>query len=169
MVMGPDLFRELPLGIIHPEEIGADLVANATAGFARMGGPVVIVDFGTALTFTVVNAQGHIQGVTIAPGLKTAMHALFHKTAQLPTVPLHLPESAIGQSTPHALQAGIMLGYVGLVKELLSRMDAELGGNTKHIATGGLALVLTPLHDRFDEIDQMLTLDGLRLIRETFA
>ena len=162
--VSPALIESLNLGIENTAEIGSDLVANAVAGYACFGESCIVVDFGTALTFTVVSAQGHLQGVTIAPGLNTAMRALSSSTAQLPQVPLELPDSAIGSSTPHALQAGIMLGYVGLVKELIERMRAELGQSVKVVATGGLSRKLTPLADYFDRIDPCLTLEGLRLI-----
>ncbi len=162
--LGPALFEQLNLGIDNTAEIGSDLVANAVAGFSRFQSSTIVVDFGTALTFTVIGPQGHIRGVTIAPGLGTAMRALASNTAQLPQVPLELPASAIGTTTPHALQAGIMLGYVGLVNELLDRMEEELGTKPKVIATGGLARKLTPLATRFDLIDPWLTLDGIRQV-----
>jgi len=167
--LGPSVFEQLDLGIEHTAEIGADLVANAVAGYTYFGVGCIVVDFGTALTFTVVGDQGHLRGVTIAPGLGTAMRALSHSTAQLPQVPLELPPSAIGTSTPHALQAGIMLGYVGLVKELLSQMKAELGQPVKVVATGGLSRKLTPLAEYFDRIDPWLTLEGIRLIGQKVA
>ena len=166
--LGPDLFRRLPMAIKKPDEIGSDLVANAYSAFQKFQQACVVVDFGTALTFTTISGKGHIIGVAIAPGLKTAMNALFSNTAQLAMVPLEVPDSALGQSTPHALQAGILLGYVGLVKEILGRIEVELETPIKVAATGGLSSVLTPLHDRFDIIDKMLTLDGLRLLERDF-
>ncbi|RMG54484.1 MAG: type III pantothenate kinase [Bacteroidetes bacterium] len=170
LLVGPDIIGQLDLGIDNPQEIGSDLVANAVAATDRAGGmPAVVVDFGTALTFTSVSGTGRILGVAIAPGLRTAIRALFLGTAQLPTVPLELPETAIGKSTAHALQAGIMLGYVGLVKELLARTREELGGACRVYATGGLSGKLTPLHPLFDEIDPVLTLDGLRVIGERWG
>ncbi len=158
------VFEQLNLGIQNTAEIGSDLVANAVAGFAHFHRSCIVVDFGTALTFTVVNDKGHLRGVTIAPGLGTAMRALSSSTAQLPQVPLELPESAIGTSTPHALQAGIMLGYVGLVKELINRMRDELGEKVPVAATGGLSQKLTPLSDFLEIVDPWLTLEGIRLI-----
>lgn len=170
IMIGPDLFRRLPMQITKPDEIGSDLVANAYAAWLRYQSACVIVDFGTALTFTAVSHIGHLLGVAIAPGLKTAMYALFSKAAQLPEVPLELPDTAIGQSTPHAIQSGILLGYVGLVKEMLQRFREELSGESDQrvyaIATGGLSRILTPLQQEFDLIDQTWTLDGLRLLGE---
>ena len=126
----------------------------------------VVVDFGTALTFTTVSAQGQILGVAILPGLATAVRALFTNTAQLPEVPLKLPQSAIGKNTTEAIQAGILLGYEGLVKSLIQRIRAELGGECIAVATGGLSSIIETLQDEFIEIDTQLTLDGLRVIGE---
>lgn len=147
----------------NEKEIGTDLVANAVAGFHYAKSACVVVDFGTALTFTSIDKKGYIQGVAIAPGIKTAMQALASNAAQLPEIPLELPKSAIGKNTIHAIQAGILYGYVGLVKEILNQTKSELG-TCKVIATGGLSHVLTPLHSEFDLIDKSLTLNGLRLI-----
>lgn len=169
VVIGPDIFRKMKMGIDNPDEIGSDLVANAVAAYGRFSQAAIVVDFGTALTFTTVSDQGEILGVAIAPGLKTAMLALFSNTAQLPVVPLELPESAIGKNTAHALQAGILLGYVGLINELIDRIQSELPSKAKVVATGGLSSVLAPLKSRFDEVDPMLTLDGLRQIAEKYS
>jgi len=166
VVMGPELYKKIDFEIDNPWEIGSDLVANALAGFELVRDYCVVIDFGTALTFTCVSDTGHILGVSIAPGLKTAMNALFYNTAQLPQVPLEIPPSAIGKNTAHALQSGIMLGYVGLVKELLERLRADIGHDFKVIATGGLARFMTPLHEYFDILDAQLTLDGIRIVGE---
>ncbi|GHB67369.1 type III pantothenate kinase [Persicitalea jodogahamensis] len=163
-VVGPDIYPGLEIAIDHPHEIGADLIANAVAAHARYPQNCVVVDFGTALTFTTISATGQILGVAILPGLKTAVKALFANTAQLPEVPLQLPESAIGKNTVHAIQAGILLGYEGLVKSMLRRIKAELGGDCIAVATGGLSSIIDTLEGEFVEIDRGLTLDGLRLI-----
>lgn len=168
-ILGPEWFEQMDMGIDNTAEIGSDLVANAVAGYTRFQTACIVVDFGTALTFTVVSAEGKVMGVSIAPGLDTAMQALSHSTAQLPQVPLVLPDSAIGKNTPHALQAGIMIGYVGLVKEMLDRIGAELAQPVKVVATGGLSQQLTPLKERFDAIDPLLTLEGIRLIADRFS
>jgi type III pantothenate kinase len=170
LMVDAQLYARLAIAIDNPEEIGADLVANAQAAHARFPNEAsIVVDFGTALTFTTVSAQGEILGVAIAPGLNTALKALFSNTAQLPMVPLELPTSVIGKNTAHALQAGILLGYVGLVRELLARTRAEVGETCRVLATGGLAHALKPLHPEFDVIDQMLTLNGLRLLGERYG
>ncbi len=166
IIVGPGIFPGLEIAIDHPHEIGADLIANAVAAHTRYPQNCVIVDFGTALTFTTILATGQIMGVAILPGLKTAVKALFANTAQLPEVPLELPDSAIGKNTVHAIQAGILLGYEGLVKSMIRRIRAELGGDCVAIATGGLSSIIDTLEGEFVEIDRGLTLDGLRLIGE---
>ena len=166
LIVGPAVYPHLDIQVANPEEMGADLVANAVAAYDRFRQCCIIVDFGTALTFTAVGQAGEILGVAIAPGLKTSMYALFHNTAQLPEVPLELPKSALGQDTTHALQAGILIGYVGLVEKLLDTITRELAMPCKVVATGGLSGILTPLRDRFDQVDRLLTLDGLRIIGE---
>jgi type III pantothenate kinase len=169
LILGSALYQRLPIRIDNPEEIGSDLVANAFAAFHRFGQACIVVDFGTALTFTTISGKGEILGVAIAPGLNTAMESLFAKTARLHKVPLDLPESVIGKNTTHALQAGILWGYVGLVNDLLDRIIAELGREVKVVATGGLSRVLQPLSVRFDQVDPLLTLEGLRLIHDEFG
>ena len=151
---------------MSPHEIGTDLIANATAAHLLHPGDCMVIDFGTALTFTVIEASGDIKGVNIAPGLKTAIRALVGNTAQLPEVPLELPDSAIGKNTVHAIQSGVLWGYVGMVEGMVSRIKAEVGQDLKVVATGGLSSILHPLHDLFDTVDPKLTLEGLRLIHQ---
>jgi len=169
LIVGPDVYPALSLRIDRPHEIGADLVANAAAAHHRFQQDCIIVDFGTALTFTVVTGEGYILGVAIAPGLRTAVSSLFQKTAQLPEVPLELPKSAVGKNTTHAIQSGILLGYVGLVRHLLAEIRAELGEHYIAIATGGLSSILHSLRHDFYAIEPHLTLDGLRVIGEAAA
>jgi len=168
LVLGPDLYPRLAIGISNPYEIGTDLVANAVAAHNKYSGNCIVVDFGTALTFTVIKADGDLLGVTIAPGLKTAMASLSQKTAQLPNVDLAIPPSCIGKNTVHAMQAGIVLGYKGLVDSLLTGMKKEMAGKTTIIATGGLATVMLPILDNFDHHEPMLTLDGLKIVGNQF-
>jgi type III pantothenate kinase len=167
VVVGPEIFPALKMGIDNPHEIGADLIANAVAVSSRYATNCVVVDFGTALTFTTVSKDKKILGVAILPGLVTAVKALFANTAQLPEVPLVLPATAIGKNTVEAIQAGILLGYEGLVKSLLRRIREELGGECTVVATGGLSSIIDTLREEFAEIDQNLTLDGLRIIGES--
>lgn len=164
IIVGPDIYPALPLRIDRPHEIGADLVANAMAVFTTYERDCIVIDFGTALTFTIVNQKGHILGVAIAPGLKTAVYSLFQKTAQLPEVPLELPQSAVGTNTVEAIQSGTLIGYVGLVRHVLATIRAELGEQYIAVATGGLSSILHPLRHDFTAVDQHLTLNGLRLI-----
>ncbi|RAK02079.1 type III pantothenate kinase [Larkinella arboricola] len=164
VVIGPAVYPALPMQILRPYAIGTDLVANALAAYLRYKQNCVIVDFGTALTFTTVTGDGKIAGVAIAPGLKTAVRSLFSNTAQLPEVPLVLPESALGTSTAHAIQAGVVMGYEGLVRSLIHRIRTELNGDCIAIATGGMVSVIPSLQADFVEIIPNLTLDGIREI-----
>jgi type III pantothenate kinase len=166
LLVAPEIYQHLQLKIDRPEELGTDLFANAVAAHYLHRQDCIIVDFGTALTFTVVDRKGQLLGVSIAPGLKTAIGALFQKTAQLPEVPLKMPESAIGRDTVQAIQSGILVGYVGLVRHMLSSIRAEVGEQYMAVATGGLSAILYPLEADFDAIDPHLTLDGLRIIAE---
>lgn len=163
LVMGPALYARLPLAIERPEEIGADLVANALAAYLQYRQTCIVADFGTALTFTVVSGEGRLLGVSIAPGLRTAMRALSQNTAKLPEVPLEVPASAIGRNTAQAMQAGILHGYTGLVGHMLAQIRAELGQRCIALATGGLASAIPALRPYFYAIQPTLTLDGLRL------
>ena len=169
IVVGPDVYTLLPLEILRPHEIGADLVANALAAYTRYKRTCTVVDFGTALTFTTVSGEGKILGVAIAPGLRTAIRSLFANTAQLPEVPIEVPESVLGTSTTHAIQAGIVLGYEGLVRSLVGRIRDELNGNCMAVATGGLSGRIPSLRDVFTDVVPSLTLEGVRLIGEHVA
>ncbi len=164
--VGPNLYDELSYKVPRPYEIGTDLVSNAYAAFRQFNRPCIVVDFGTALTFTTVDKTGYILGVAIAPGIKTAMKALSSNTAQLPEIPLELPASVIGMHTTHAMQAGILWGYVGMAKELIKKIREEVGEEYVAIATGGLSFVMKPLQNVFYKIDTELTLNGLKYMLE---
>lgn len=162
-LLGPDTFSKLPIGVLNPFQIGSDLVANALAAWHRSRGDCLVVDFGTALTFTVVE-DNKIAGVAIAPGLKTSVKALSLNAARLFEVPLEMPVSVLGRGTTHAMQAGIMFGYEGLVRGIVGRVREELQKPELPVfATGGLSGAIVPLHALFTEINPNLTLDGLRL------
>lgn len=163
-VIGPDLFATLNIQIDNPREIGSDLVANATAAYHQYQAPCIVIDFGTALTFTTVDKAGNIQGVAIAPGLKTAMMSLYGKTSKLPEAPVELPKSAIGKNTIHAIQSGVLWGYVGLVERIITKSEEELKHPLSKIATGGLSKILHPLQDIIDHYEPNLTLNGIRLL-----
>lgn len=149
-----------------PGELGNDLLANAVAAYHIYKRAAIVVDFGTALTFTAVSGDGRILGVSIAPGLRSAVGTLSSNTAQLPMVDLSEPPSALARTTVHSIQSGIVYGYVGLVQEVTRRMAAEMKETPRIIATGGLAETFAPVAACFDEIDQWLTLEGLRILGE---
>ena len=159
-------YAKLPVRTYRPDEIGTDLMCNVMAAYTRYQKPVIVVDFVTALTFTAVDSSGEVLGVNIVPGLQTAIKALFMNTSKLPEVELKLPESALGKNTIHAIQAGVLYGYTGLVKGMLEAIQVETGLSFRVVATGGLSSILTTLEGTFDAVDLNLTLDGLRLITE---
>ncbi|MDX1407578.1 MAG: type III pantothenate kinase [Saprospiraceae bacterium] len=163
--VGPQLYQDLNFEIQRPHEIGSDLVANAFA--ARMLFPdsnAVVVDFGTALTFVAVGINNTIHGVSIAPGIQTALRSLNIQTARLPEVPLDFPDRVGGKDTVHAIQSGVLIGYEGLIAHMLTRYRAEFDPTLITLATGGLATQLPDLHRHFDHVLPTLTLDGLRFI-----
>ena len=166
LVVGPDIYPKLNLIIENPQEIGADLVANSMAAFRKYGGNCIIVDFGTALTFTAITGDGTIAGVSIAPGLKTALKSLADFTAKLPEVPLEVPKTVLGKDTTHAMQAGILIGFAGLVRTMIAEIKKEINQPCAVIATGGFATILDLKKDVIDHFDPELTLDGLRFIHD---
>lgn len=154
-------YERLPVKTENPHEIGSDLMANITAAYAYFAEPCIVVDFGTALTFSIVDAQGKVIGVNIVPGIKTAINALFARTAKLPKVALEMPESVLGKNTVHSIQAGIFYGYTALVKGMLASIVAETNCSYKIAATGGLSAVMDHLNNEFDLLDRHLTLKGI--------
>ena len=164
----PSVYNLLPIEIISPDEIGTDIVADATAAFIRYGGPCMVIDFGTALTFTTISQRGKILGVAIAPGLMTALKSLTGNTAQLRDVQLVAPPSVLGDNTIHAIQSGIVLGYAGMVDSMVARTEAELSEKVNVIATGGLSSVLKNVSTRIQVTDENLTLDGLKFMADIF-
>ena len=162
----PILFQKkwyhlLPIVTSNPEEIGTDLMANALAGYFKKKGPCLIVDFGTALTYTLVNPDNHLDGVAIAPGIRTSMQSLSGSAAQLPEIPLELPEYPLGTNTVEAMNSGILWGFVGQVSFMIDKIRSETAYDIITIATGGLSEVLKPLEDKFDIIDRNLTIQGI--------
>jgi type III pantothenate kinase len=150
----------------NPSEAGADRVVNAVAAFRRYGGPACVVDLGTATTFDLISAEGDYLGGAIAPGIGIAAEALFQRTAKLPRIDLVRPPNVIGKNTVHAMQSGLLFGYVGLVELLVTRFRAELGPEMKVIGTGGLAALIAAETNAIDVVDPWLTLEGLRLVWE---
>jgi len=149
-----------------PSAVGADRIVDAVAAAAVYGVPCIIVDFGTATTFNVVNARHEYVGGAIAPGLKISAEALFSRAAKLPHVEIEQPEKVIGSSTVAAMQSGLYHGYAGLVDRVLEQMIAELGSQPHVVATGGLAPIIAKASKFIDEVDETLTLEGLRLVYE---
>lgn len=150
----------------QPSDLGADRIVDAVAGIALYGAPCIVVDFGTATTFNVVNEASEFIGGAISPGLTTCSEALFTRTAKLPRVKFERPERAIGSSTVAAIQSGIYHGYAGLVDGVLEKIIAELTVKPRVIATGGLAHSVASASRYIEKVDDMLTLEGLRLVYE---
>lgn len=159
-----DLETGLTIKYTNPREVGSDRIVNAAAAYRRYGGPIIIVDFGTATTFCAVTADGEYLGGAIAPGLRISAEALYARTAKLPKIELVRPKSAIGQDTVASMQAGLVFGYAGLVDELVRRIQQELGRDCFVLATGGLAGLVAPESRSIREIQPHLTLEGLALL-----
>ena len=149
----------------YPDRFGTDMIADAVAAYSRFQSNCIVVDFGTATTFTSVDGSGAILGTAIAAGLNVTINALVSRTAQLPNIELVAPPSVIGKNTVHSMQAGLLIGYVCMVEGMIDRIRQKLP-NANVIATGGLSRVIEPLTSHFDEVDPWLTLDGLRIIAE---
>ncbi|HCV00054.1 MAG TPA: type III pantothenate kinase [Dehalococcoidia bacterium] len=166
MIVGHGLRTGVRILSDNPRQVGADRIVDAVAASELYGVPAIVVDFGTATVFDAVNTDGDYLGGAIAPGIAIASETLFSRAAMLSRVQLERPPAAIGRNTTHALQSGILLGYVGLVEGMVKRFQEELGGNAKVIGTGGWAKEIAAETDVIDTVDQTLTLQGLRLIYE---
>src|SRR5580692_5329005 len=160
----PGIKTGMPMLIDNPTELGADRLVNAIAAYERYGGPCIVVDFGTATTFDVISAKGEYLGGAISPGLGISADALFARAARLGRVDIKRPAKVIGTNTVTHLQSGLYYGYIGLVDGILERMTAELGAQPKVISTGGLAKQISEDSRYIAQIDDMLTLDGLRIL-----
>ena len=162
-----------PLGmeilIDNPKELGADRIVNAIAAYELYGGPAIVIDFGTATTFCVINEDGNYLGGAIYPGLKISIDALVERTAKLPRIEITKPENVIGKNTVNSMQSGIVYGYVGMVDFIVKKMAKELGADDlKVIATGGLSTLISEESETITHIDRDLTLKGLKIIYEKY-
>ncbi len=164
LVVGPDTDTGITIKYDNPSDVGADRIVNAVAAHTRFRRAAVVVDFGTATTFDYVTAAGEYLGGAIAPGIGISAEALVQRTSRLPRIEIARPPSVIGRTTNVAMQAGLFFGYVGLVDEIVTRMAREAGSEPAVVATGGLAGLIAPETRTIKDIDEFLTLDGLRLI-----
>ncbi len=166
LMVVPGIKTGMPIRYDNPREVGADRIVNALAGYEIYGGPLIIVDFGTATTFCAVSARGEYLGGAIAPGIGISMDSLFARAAKLPRVELVKPVSVIGKNTVQSMQSGILYGFVGQVEALVKRMSEEMKGEPRVIATGGLAELIAAETSSIEVVDPLLTLKGLQLIYE---
>lgn len=163
----PGVKTGMPVLVDNPAEVGADRIVNGVAAFERYGGPCIVVDIGTAITFDVVSERGEYLGGAIAPGVGISAEALVQRTARLPKVDLRRPARVIGTNTVTHIQSGLFYGFIGLVDGLLERMIEEMGGTKpKIVSTGGLATMIASGSRYIGIVDELLTLDGMRIIYE---
>ncbi|MEI7626024.1 MAG: type III pantothenate kinase [Actinomycetota bacterium] len=166
LVVGPGVRTGMAIRINNPDELGADRLVNAVAAYERIGGACIVVDFGTANTYDAISANGDYLGGVIAPGVEISVQALTERAAKLPRIDLNPPDALIGKSTVEAIRSGVIYGFAGQVDGIVGRMREELGQETATLATGGLAHAIVPFTQSIEEIDDLLTLTGLRLIHE---
>jgi type III pantothenate kinase len=166
LAVGPGIKTGMPIRYDNPREIGADRLVNAVALRERLGCPSVCVDFGTATTFDIVSSQGEYVGGALMTGIEISLEALSERGARLPKVDLAPPQHAIGKNTIDAIRSGVVYGYAGAIDAILRRLYDELGGRAAVIATGGLARLVVPFTEEIEEVDDLLTLTGLRLLHE---
>jgi type III pantothenate kinase len=166
LVVGPGLKTGMPILFENPLEVGADRITASVAAFEKYGGPVIVVDFGTATTFDAVSAKGEYLGGAIAPGIQIAAEALYLKTARLPRIEIRKPKRAIGRTTVSSMQSGLYFGYIGLVTNTIEEIRKELGKTARVIATGGFGSQITAELPAIEAYEPDLVLEGLRIIHE---
>ena len=164
LVIGPGVKTGMDIKYDNPREVGADRIVNAVAAYEKCGGPVIIIDFGTATTFCAVDKKGTYLGGAICPGIGISTDALVQRTAKLPRIEVVQAEKVICRNTVESMQAGVFYGFVGQVDGIVTRMRRELGCKAKVVATGGLAVIVAPATDAIDVVEPMLTLEGLKII-----
>jgi len=165
-VVGPGLKTGMPILYENPLEVGADRITAAVAAFERHGGPVIVLDFGTATTFDAVSAKGEYLGGAIAPGVRISAEALYLKTAKLPRIEIRKPKRAVGRTTVSSMQSGLYFGYIGLVTRIIEEMRKEIGAGARVIATGGFGGQVTEELPVIEAYEPDLVLEGLRIIHE---
>jgi len=166
LVVGPGIRTGMPVRYENPREVGADRIVNALAAYEMLGGPVIVVDFGTATTFDCISREGEYLGGAIFPGIHTSMEALFERASMLHRVEIARPKSVIGKTTTGALQSGLLFGYAGVVDAMVERIRGELGAEARVVATGGLAHLVGSESSAIERVEPFLTLEGLRIIFE---
>ena len=164
LIVEPGIKTGLSILYDNPREIGADRIVNAVAGYELYGGPLIIIDFGTATTFCVIDEEGRWIGGAISPGIGISAEALFQRASRLPRIELVKPKQVIGRNTVAGMQSGIIFGYVGLVDGIVNRINRETGVNHRVIATGGMAEIIAEVSETIEKVDEDLTMEGLRLI-----
>ncbi len=163
-VVGPGIKTGMPIQYDNPKEVGADRIVNAVAAYEKCQCALIVVDFGTATTFDVISKEGAYQGGAIAPGVGISADALFARASKLPRVEFVRPPQIVAKNTVNSMQAGIFFGYVGLVEGIVGRMQKELNGTARVIATGGLAAPIAAATEVIDQVEPFLTLEGLRIL-----
>lgn len=165
IMVEPGVKTGLNIKTDSPKEVGADIIVNSVSAFHKYGGPIVVIDFGTATTFDVVSDSCELLGVIIAPGIKTSLEGLIQNTAQLPMIEIDAPKSIIGKNTKSSMQAGVVFGFAGLVENILDKVKKETGlKEIKVVATGGLGEMIAKEVEAINKVDRTLTLDGLNII-----
>jgi len=165
-LVGPAMRTGMAIRIDDPRELGADRLVNAIAAYERVGGPCIAVDFGTAINYDVVSGEGEYLGGVISPGIEISLEALSQRAAALPKIDLGRPRALVGKTTIDAIRSGVVYGYAAMVDGMIGRLRDEMGEATEVIATGGLAASIVPYCEMIDDVDDLLTLTGLRLIWE---